>query len=251
MAPIRLVTAAVVVSTAVVVSFVVSTWVASRAYLQRGEQGERLSRTLEVAGSAKLRIQSDLALWSIVVAGEAKTLEEAFKKLEEGAVQVRSFLGQKGLGESAKPGPIRTVTHHARDAKGSETREVASYRLSRVFEVKTSEVALVERASGEITELLKAGVHVESLAPEFIPTKLQELKARMVGEATANARQRADLIARESGCRVTSVKDARAGVLQITKPWSTEVSAGGMSDTSSVEKDVTAVVHLTLLVAPR
>jgi hypothetical protein len=251
MGPLRLVTAAVVVSSAVLVGFVTSTFVASRAYLQRGEQAERGARTLEVAGSARLRISSDLATWSIGVAGGARTLEEAFRKLEDGTAQVRRFLEQKGLAAASKTGPIRTITHYARDAKGTETREVASYRLYRNVEVRTPEVQLVERASGEVTELLKAGVHVESGAPEFIPTKLQELKTRMVGEATANARQRADRIAEESGCRVTTVKEARAGVLQITRPWSTEVSSGGMNDTTSIEKDVTAVVHLTLLVAPR
>lgn len=35
-------------------------------------------------------------------------------------------------------------------------------------------------------------------------------------------------------------------MLQITAPWSTEVSAGGVHNTSSIEKDVTSVVHLTL-----
>ena len=90
-----------------------------------------------------------------------------------------------------------------------------------------------------------------SLSPEFIYTKLSDLKIVMIGEATANARERADRIARESGCSVTTVKDARAGVLQITRPWSTETTSSGANDTSSVEKDVTAVVHLSLLIEPK
>jgi len=73
----------------------------------------------------------------------------------------------------------------------------------------------------------------------------------MIGEATANARERAERIAKESGCAVTTVKDARAGVLQITRPWSTETTASGANDTSSVEKDVTAVVHLSLVIGSK
>jgi hypothetical protein len=91
---------------------------------------------------------------------------------------------------------------------------------------------------------------VESLAPEFIYTKLADLKLIMIGEATANARERAERIAKESRCKVGSVKDARAGVLQITRPWSTEVTSSGANDTSSVEKDVTSVVHLSLVIDP-
>jgi hypothetical protein len=48
--------AAVAVSLAAGTSFATSTWVASRAYLQRGEQQERGSRTLDVTGSAKKAI---------------------------------------------------------------------------------------------------------------------------------------------------------------------------------------------------
>lgn len=244
--------AAIVVSLAVGTSFFTSTWVASRAYLKRGEQQEHVTRTLGVTGSAKKPIVSDLAQWSICVAGEGKTIEDAFQKMSASGDRVREFLGQKGFGaESVHAGPIRTETHYRRDEKGNETRDITSYRLVRAFEIRTGDVRKVEKASGEVTELLKTGAHVASQAPEFIYTKLADLKIQMIGEATANARERADRIAKESGCRIGTVKDARAGVLQITRPWSTEVTSSGANDTSSVEKDVTAVVHLSLLIEPR
>jgi hypothetical protein len=244
--------AAVLVSLAVGTSFVTSTWVASRAYLRRGEQQEHVTRTLSVTGSARRPIVADLAQWSIVVSGEGKTLEEAFQKMAASGDRVREFLSQKGFpAETVYSGPINTVTHYRRDEKGNETRDITSYRLSRAFEIRTPDVRKVEKASGEVTEILKTGAQVSSLAPEFIYTKLSDLKIVMIGEATANARERADRIAKESGCAVTTVKDARAGVLQITRPWSTEVTSSGANDTSSVEKDVTAVVHLSMLIEPR
>ena len=69
---------------------------------------------------------------------------------------------------------------------------------------------------------------------------------RKIGEASKDARVRADQIAMHTGCRVTGVRNARMGVLQITRPFSTEVSDSGMNDTSSIEKDVMSVVTLTL-----
>jgi len=249
---IRSLSAAIVLALAVVVSFVTSAAVASRAYLRRGEQQVQLARTLEVTGSAKQPIVSDLALWTIRTGGEGKRLEEAFRALEETGAKVSSFLEKQGFpADAVSPGPIRTETHYARDAKGNETREVAAYRLVRTYGIRTKDVARVRRASSEVTELLKTGAHVESLSPEFVYTRLAELKVEMLGRAAADARDRAERIARESGCRVASVKDARAGVLQITPPWSTEVSAGGMNDTSSIEKDVTAVMRLTLVIEGR
>lgn len=242
--------AAALLSIVVGTSFVTSTWVASRAYLRRGELQDQGTRTIEVAGSAKKAIISDLAQWNIRVAGEGKTIEEAFQKMTLSGEKVRAFLDQQGfLRESVAPGPIRTETHYRRDEKGNETREAASYTLCRSFEIRTPDVRKVEKAAGEVTEIVKTGAHVESLAPEFVYTKLSDLKLVMIGEATANARERAERIARESGCTVGAVKDARAGVLQITRPWSTEVTSSGANDTTSVEKDVTSVVHLVLAIA--
>jgi hypothetical protein len=252
MGPLRILSAAVVLALAVVTSFVTSTCVASRAYLERGAQQDRQARTLQVTGSAKKGIVSDLALWNIRVAGEGKTLEEAYRKVDEATGKARAFLSERAFSaEAVKIGPIRTEIHHARDAKGNETRDVSSYRLLRTIEIRTGDVAKVQKASSEVTELLKGGVHVESLCPEYVFTGLAGPKIEMIAEATANARLRADRIAQGSGCRVSTVKEARAGVLQITRPWSTEVSSGGMNDTSSVEKDVTSVVHLTLAIEPR
>ncbi len=248
---VNLLGAAVVVSIAVVASFVTSTMVASRAYLGRGEQQHRQARMLEVAGSARLRIVSDLAVWSIGVAGEGKSLEEAYQKLAAATERVRAFLAQRGFPAGAvQLGAIHTTRHYRLDEKGRETRELLSISLSRGFTVTWADVGKVAQAAGEVTELLQTGAHVESAAPRYVYTKLADLKVRMLGEATANARQRADLIARESRCRIGAVKDARAGVLQITPPWSTEVTASGVNDASSIEKDITSVVHLTLMIAP-
>lgn len=249
MSRLQIIVAVVVVSAAIAGSFVTSTWVASRAYLKRGEQQEKVTRTLDVTGSARKGIVSDLALWSIRVAGDGKTIEDAFTKMSASGDKIREFLTQKGFAaETVSAGPIRTETHYRKDEKGNATRDVVGYGLSRVFSIRTGDVRLVEKAAGEVTEIVKTGAHVESLTPEFVYTKIAELKIEMLGEATRNARERADRIARESKCKVGAVKDARAGVLQILRPWSTDVSSGGSNDTTSVEKDVMSVVHLSLVI---
>jgi hypothetical protein len=248
----RILGAAVVLSAAVAASFVTSTVVASRAYLQRGEQQVRQSRTLDVTGSARLRISSDLALWTIRVAGEGRTLQEAFQKLDASAAQILEFLAKRGFpADALSLTAISTTPYYRHDEKGRETRELISYQLSRKIEVKSADVRRVAQADGAVTELLQSGVHVESYAPDYIYTKLADIKLEMIGRATANARERAEKIAAESRCRVGAVKDARSGVFQITPPWSTEVSSSGCNDTSSIEKDIASVVHLTLTIEPQ
>lgn len=158
---------------------------------------EQRARTLDVTGSARTRIVADLALGRIRVAGEGRTLEEAYQRLAPTTEAVRAFLAERGFGTDAITlGAIDTTEHHRTDEKGRETREVVAYRLARQFELSSPDPARVARAAGEVTELLKTGAHVESVSPRFVFTKLADLKIRMIGEATANARERAERIAR-------------------------------------------------------
>ena len=241
----------IVLSVAIVVSFVTSAIVASRAYVQRGEQPFVHRKSLTVTGSAKHRITSDLAIWKLGVKGEGKTMEEAFAKLEASEQGVRAFFAKHGFTETAfQAGAIVTEVHRKKDDKGNELREVVSYELTRSFRVSVEDVRKVQRVAGEVTELLKGGLRVLCDPPEYIVTNLGELKMKVIADATANARERADLIATNSKCRVGEVREARAGVLQITPPWSTEVSAGGQNDTSTIEKDITSVVSLDVSILP-
>jgi hypothetical protein len=70
----------------------------------------------------------------------------------------------------------------------------------------------------------------------------------MLSEATADARQRAEQILKSAGSRLGPVRSVRTGVFQITRPHSTEVSDYGMYDTSTIEKDITAVLTLSFAV---
>ncbi|HEU4339091.1 MAG TPA: SIMPL domain-containing protein [Planctomycetota bacterium] len=239
----------IVMSLAIVVSFVTSAVVASRAYVQRGAQPFDLKKSLTVTGSAKHRIVADLAIWKLWVKGEGKTMEEAFAKIEASEQGVRSFFKKHAIADSqVLAGAISTDVHRKKDEKGNELREVVSYELTRTFTVTAEEVRKVERVAGEVTELLKGGLRVLCDPPQYIVTNLGELKMKVIGEATANARARAELIATNSKCRVGEVREARAGVLQITPPWSTEVSAGGQNDTSTIDKDITSVMSLDVAI---
>jgi hypothetical protein len=55
---------------------------------------------------------------------------------------------------------------------------------------------------------------------------------------------RAQQVASSTGSSIGSVRTARMGVMQITAADSNEVSDAGINDTSSLEKDITAVVNV-------
>jgi len=234
---------AVLAAAVAATSLVTSVAVASRAYEGRSREASRVARQISVKGYARTRVRSDRAVWRVLVRGEARELREAFEVLERGTARVREFLAARGFPSGElEVSAIETTAHFARDARGEATREVVSHSLERAFTVTTGDLDRVAAAAGEVTGLLREGIEVVSSGPEYTYTRIADLKVRVLGEATRDARERADEIASRSGCRVSDVRWAQMGVLQITRPDSTEVSSSGQYDTSTVAKDVSVTV---------
>ena len=111
------------------------------------------------------------------------------------------------------------------------------YRLSQRFTVESSEVEKVETISREISSLIAQGVSIEAYAPDYYYTKLDDVKMGLIETASADARMRAEKIARNAGTKIGRVASARMGVFQITGANSNEeFSAGGSFNTASRQK---------------
>jgi hypothetical protein len=247
---VNILSGAAVLAAGVVLSLVTSTWVASRAYQKRFAQVAERDQTITVKGSARLRITSDLAVWHISVRGDGKTLVEAYEVLQRGIEGVQAFLNKQGFTPpTVEQHAIQTEERYVKDKDGKDTSETAGYTLRRTFSVTTPETQRVAGAAGEVTGLIKDGIYVISGSPAYYYSKLPDLKIQIMGDASKDARSRADEIVGKAGSRVGELRSAQMGVLQITQPNSTDVSGSGIYDTSTILKDVQAVVTLTFAVS--
>lgn len=243
---VKLLGATAILALGIGASIITSTIVVSRAIDQRTKAQAKARQEITVKGSCRQRVKSDRAVWDIGVTGEAQSLEGAYSVLQASVDSVRAYLNKQGfMPNEIVLSPIETMTHYKRDAKGEPTREVASYTLSRSFTVTSERCGKVDAAAGEVTALIKDGVKVTSQRPQFYVTKLPDLRVQILGEASKDARIRAEEIVKNAGGQVGALRDAQMGVLQVTRPNSTETSGYGMYDTSTIEKDVTAVVTVT------
>lgn len=241
----NLASTALIIVLGVAVSVITSTTVAARAYTQRAEKQDRGEQTMMVKGSTRKRVRSDKAVWRIDVRGEHADLKEAYKIVEQGAGGVREFLKSHGFSEAElSTGAIETLIIRQRDKEGHELPEIASYQLERTFWITTGDVDRVAAAAGKVTALIEQGVMVISMAPQYYYSDLTALKIELMGAASRDARARADEIAKNAGCRVAEVRSASMGVLQVTRPLSTDVSDSGIYDTGTIDKDVQAVVTI-------
>lgn len=207
---------------------------------------KRAGDQLEVTGSARRPIRSDFAVWRLSVSGQAPSLQAAYATVRADADRVRDFLRASGLADSlVTVRPLETQRLNRLLDNGMDSGELVGYRLTQSYEVRSPDVdgvtALVERSN----ELINQGVPLVSSPPEYLFTRLPELRTQMLAEATKDARERAAAIAESAGSAIGAVRSARMGVFQITPRNSTEVSDYGFNDTSSLEKDITAVVRVT------
>ena len=122
---------------------------------------------------------------------------------------------------------------------------VTSYTLTQSLEIRSAEIDKLTATSRKVTQLINQGILLESNEPEYLYTKLAELKVAMLADAAHDARERAAQIASSAGGKVGEMRSAEMGVMQVNAADANEISGYGVNDVKSVEKDVLAVVHAT------
>lgn len=200
-------------------------------------------KNIQVTGSAKKVIESDLVVWSAGVSNADPDLAKAYVKLEASVARTRAYLSARGIADSAvRISSVSTGRQYRRDEKGNQTDEVKQYVLEQQLTVSSTDVEKVAETARSVTELIREGVMIESNSPRYFYTKLADLKIEMLAEATKDATNRAEKIASNTRATLGPIAEARMGVMQINARYDDQTSGGGVNDTSSREKEITGVV---------
>lgn len=205
------------------------------------------SQVINVTGSARKNVRSDLVVWRSSFSAEAPTLIEAQQKLRADHAKVAAFFTHRGIdGFTASPVQITELTARQRNEDDDTVTKVRiGYRLTQFVEVHSDDVERVPRLANDSSELLQQGVAFVSGGFDFIYTKAGEAKVEMMAEATKDARTRAEQIASQGNRRIKSLLNARMGVVQINPLYSSSTSWEGNNDTTAVEKTIIATVTTT------
>lgn len=208
-------------------------------FIGHGIRDKNRNDVISVTGSAKKRIVSDYVVWSMFVTSEQGSAQSAARELSGWTTKIRSFFTRAGIEASELSiDPISTETV-------SRKGKVISFRLTRGFEVRSPRVRDVTGVADRSSELLAQGVPLQADPLQYVYTKLTSLRPALLAQATKDARSRADVIVEATGSHLGKLRRVSVGVFQITAPNSTDVQDYGIYDTSTLEKDVTAVVNVT------
>jgi hypothetical protein len=219
--------------------------------------------TISATGSAVKSIRSDLAVWSFGVAYSGyDDYKNLYVKIKPVPQAIEAFLKTQGIDPSLlQLGPVNisnaleeTTVDCLESEKNCKTvvvekiklkQKVISrmrYTVSRYFTLESASVDKVMKASNSYDALFDKGILISSSSLKLLYTKLAELRLELVKLASEDAYARADLISKPVGRRLTMIEEGRLGVFQINAKNDPSVEDLGNFDTTSLEKDVRAIV---------
>jgi uncharacterized protein len=207
------------------------------------------SQFITSKGSTRKNVKSDLVVWKGSFTTEAPTLLDAQHNLKANATKVRQFLDESGVTNIVfKPIAIEEIQASVSNETNGENisrQRTVSYKLTQKVRVESENVERL--AQLDTTPLVEQGVLFTTEPPQFLYTKVAEEKIEMLADATKDARARAEQIAAQGSRNIANLHDAEMGVFQITPLHESDTSGEGESDTSSIDKTITAVVTATFL----
>ncbi|HEV7449176.1 MAG TPA: SIMPL domain-containing protein [Candidatus Paceibacterota bacterium] len=200
--------------------------------------------TIVVTGSAKTDVKADSAKWTIEVyrSAEQGGLQQAYVSVAKDADAVKRYFKAQGIADDA-------VTANTASADEQYNNNgPTTYRVHQEITVSSADVSKVQALSQNAGALLNQGLSVSPRQPEYYISNLPELRVSLLGQAIADAKARAQEIAKSGGSSVGKLSGASSGVVQVMAPNSTSVEDYGSYDTSTIDKEVSVTARATFVV---
>jgi hypothetical protein len=179
-------------------------------------------RSVTVKGLATMEVEADLVIWPIKHTATGNDLPATQFAVENNTKKIIAFLKAQGLTGSDIVSRKLEVTDLLAQNYRPDNAQDSRFIVSETVIVRTNNLNGVDQAAMNIGELLKQGVSLVRDAnnsnagyPEYIYTKLNDIKPAMIAEATKSARASAQQFASDSGAKVGNIKDAYQGIFEI------------------------------------
>lgn len=203
--------------------------------------------SVTVTGSAYEIVKSDSGNIEVSLNVRKPTKALAYSTAKAQVPVILEYLKSKGFDLDSDV-DVKSMTGYPSYrymSNGASTNEIAYYNLSQMIFVKSNDVNKIKETALDITSLMEKGIDIDVSRISYSYSKLPELKVDLLKKATKDAQERAKAMLKSTNNGVGKIQSVRMGVFQITPVDSTEVSDMGISDTSTIDKKITAVSNVT------
>lgn len=202
------------------------------------------SDVVEVTGSAKVAVKADFGRWTLSL--ETKTglndQQQGYSRLDDATNKISDYLKNQGFTAIETPAattmPVFTYPQYGEPIQ-------TGYTVMRTIVVSSNEIEKITSLANDIEPLVGADYTVSSSGIELTHQNLAETRVELLTKAIADAKARAESIAKETGRDVGTLRSATGGVVQVLPEGGVDVSDYGMYDTQSVNKEVMVTVRAT------
>jgi len=183
-------------------------------------KSKELERTVVAKGLSAKEVKADIVLWPIKFSSTTQTLDELAKKIEKDTNKILQFLNKYGVKEEDITINSPSIIDKMANTYSDKDNYTLRYLATRTINVYSQDIEKIREVSGKMFELSQQGI-VFSIDDwdtkiEYLYTKLNEIKPKMIEEATANAREVAQKFAQDSNSKLGKIKRASQGQFEIT-----------------------------------
>lgn len=176
-------------------------------------------RSVMVKGLSEREYDADVVIWPIQFSAASNELAELYQSLDDDSTAIRRFLLDSGITEKEITLATPSVTDKSAQQYGNGNRPEFRYTAIQSVTVYSRNVEAVRGVMARLSVLGKQGIVLTGggyqAQPEYLFTRLNEVKPAMIEEATRNAREVAGKFAADSQSRLGKIKRASQGQFSI------------------------------------
>ena len=180
---------------------------------------KRLERTVTVKGLSERETPADIAIWPIVFSEADNELAALYAAIQNKTETITAFLKGNGFAEADITVSLPAITDREAQNYGDTSRAKFRFTANTTISVYSAKVETVRAAMKKIVELVEKGIAFSGAdyqsKPQFLFTRLNDLKPAMIEEATRNAREVAEKFATDSNSRLGKIRRASQGQFTI------------------------------------
>lgn len=177
-------------------------------------------RTVTVKGLSEQEHQADIVIWPIQYTAADNDLSALYATLDNNNASIRTFLQTNGLPDDAVSLAPPAITDRLAQSYGDGSRAEFRYTATQALTVYSADITLVRGLMSSLSDLGREGIVFSGaeyhLQPEYLFTRLNEIKPAMIEEATREARAAAVKFADDSNSELGKIKNASQGQFSIS-----------------------------------
>lgn len=177
-------------------------------------------RTVSVKGLAEQEHVADIVIWPIQYTAADNDLSTLYATIDANNSNIREFLQSNGLPASAVTMAPPAITDRLAQSYGDGSRAEFRYTATQALTVYSSDIELVRSLMSSLSDLGREGIVFSGaeyhLQPEYLFTRLNDIKPAMIEEATREARAAAVKFADDSNSELGKIRNASQGQFSIS-----------------------------------